>query len=144
MGLVVVFPPLVVTPLASHLIIWALLIALDNPYTSNSSSLNELFLSLKRSLLVVLNSLMNASIYSCSLYPSSINLFTISSIVNFLLGSENWNGLSNVPDMKDIIQSKVILTRINSLKTSDMLSIRRIWINEYAVWSAETRYAASD
>ncbi|GJR59744.1 putative reverse transcriptase domain-containing protein [Tanacetum coccineum] len=49
---------------------------------------------------------MNASISSCSLFPSSINLFTISSIVNFLLRSENWNGLSNVPVMKDIIQNR--------------------------------------
>ncbi|GJZ13486.1 hypothetical protein Tco_0548716 [Tanacetum coccineum] len=39
-GLVVDFPPLVVTPLASHPTIWALLIALDSPYISNSSSLS--------------------------------------------------------------------------------------------------------
>ncbi|GJX24951.1 hypothetical protein Tco_0231247 [Tanacetum coccineum] len=40
-GSVVDFPPLVVTPLASHPTIWALLIALDSPYTSNSSSLSN-------------------------------------------------------------------------------------------------------
>ncbi|GJT43616.1 ribonuclease H-like domain-containing protein [Tanacetum coccineum] len=47
--------------------------------------------------------------FSCSRLPSSMNWFTISSIVSLLLGQGNWNRSSNVPDMKDMIQSKVIL-----------------------------------
>nr|GEU75250.1 copia protein [Tanacetum cinerariifolium] len=56
------------------------------------------------STLVVQNSLINASIFSCSCLPSSINLLTISSIVSFLLEQGNWDGSSKVPVMKDMIQ----------------------------------------
>ncbi|GJX25217.1 hypothetical protein Tco_0231513 [Tanacetum coccineum] len=97
----------------------ASLIAFDNPYTSNLSSLSELFLSFSKSSLVVLNSLMNAPISSCSRLPSSINLYNISSIVSFLGGQENWKGWNpnDVPDIKDMIQSKAILGNFAKIMT---------------------------
>ncbi|GJR31771.1 hypothetical protein Tco_1108003 [Tanacetum coccineum] len=46
-----------------------------------------------------------------------MNLFTISSIVNFFLGQGNWNGLSKVPVMKYMIQSKAVL----NFKSAEMI-----------------------
>ncbi|GJR92685.1 hypothetical protein Tco_0264859 [Tanacetum coccineum] len=63
---------------------------------------------------------MNAPISSCSRLPWSINLYNISSIVSFLGGSENWKGWNpnDVPDIKDMIQSKVVPGNFARIMTS--------------------------
>ncbi|GKF41655.1 hypothetical protein Tco_0124997 [Tanacetum coccineum] len=82
---------------------------------------------------------MNAPIYSCSRLPSSINLYKISSIVSFLDGQENWKGWNpnDVPDIKDMIQSKAILGNFAKIMTSNVNTPYRLDMSystgEYAV-----------